>query len=195
MSGMTGDDIARIAFLGLIAASLMGWFFMQLRGNLSRGLQQLAVWALILVGLVGAYGLWNDIRRDAVSAQAVLSDGRIEVPRGPDGHYHLTLHVNGVPVDFVVDTGATDMVLSRADARAVGLDPDALAFVGQAQTANGMVAIAPVRLQSVRLGKIEDRDLRAVVNGGDMDGSLLGMGYLQLFGHIEITDGRLVLTR
>ena len=192
---MTGDDIARIAFIGLIAASLMGWFFMQMRGNLSRGLQQLAVWALIFVGVIGAYGLWDDIRRDVLPQQAMLSDGRIEVPRSPDGHYHLTLQVNGVPVDFVVDTGATDIVLSRADAQAVGLSPDGLAYIGQAQTANGVVQIAPVRLDQVLLGDIEDRNLRAVVNGGDLDGSLLGMGYLQLFDRIEIADGVLILTR
>jgi len=192
---MTGDDIARIAFIGLIGASLAGWFLMQMRGNLSRGLQQLAVWALIFVGVIGAYGLWNDIRSDLLPTQAMLSDGQIEVPRRQDGHYHLTLQVNDVPVDFIVDTGATDIVLSRADAKAVGLEPDSLAYLGQAQTANGVVEIAPVRLDRVQLGTIEDRNLRAVVNGGDLDGSLLGMGYLQLFERIEIADGVLVLTR
>jgi aspartyl protease family protein len=192
---MDGDQIARLAYLGLLAAALGGWFFMQLRGNLSRTLQQLAIWALIFVGVIAGYGLWNDIRRDVMPVQAVLQDGRIEVPRGPDGHYHLTVEVNGVPVAFVVDTGATDLVLSQADARAVGIDPDSLSYLGTAQTANGSVAIAQVRLDVVRLGGIEDRNLRAVVNGGELDGSLLGMGYLGLFAHIEIVDDRLILTR
>lgn len=192
---MDGDLIARLAFLGLITASLVGWLVLQMRGNLSRTLQQLAVWALIFVGVVAAIGLWSDIRRDVVPAQAMLADGRIEVPRGRDGHYHLQLRVNGAAIDFVVDTGATDIVLSRADALRAGFDPDTLAYIGSAQTANGTVAIAPVSLDLVELGQMQDRNLRAVVNGGALDGSLLGMGYLHLFARIEIAEGRLILTR
>lgn len=192
---MDGDQIARLAFIGLILASLAGWFVMQLRGNLSRTLQQAAVWALIFVGVIAAYGLWSDISRDLGASQSVLTDGRIEVPRGPDGHYHLVLAVNGTKIDFVVDTGATDVVLSQEDARKVGLDPDNLTYLGSAQTANGVVQTATVSLETVRLGEIVDRNLRAVVNGGDLDGSLLGMGYLGLFARIEIADGMLILTR
>ena len=42
-----------------------------------------------------------------------MADARIEVPRSNDGHYHLTLDVNGTPVDFMVDTGASGVVLSQ----------------------------------------------------------------------------------
>lgn len=192
---MTGDEIARLAFLALLLAALAGWFLMQMRGNAGRVFQQLAVWGLIFVGVVAAYGLWHDIRDDIAPLQAVSDGGRVEVPRGPDGHYHLTLAVNGAPVRFVVDTGATDIVLSRADAAAAGIDTDTLAFTGQAMTANGTVATAPVRLESVVLGPHSDQNVRAVVNGGDLDVSLLGMGYLGRFDRIEIAEGRLILER
>jgi len=191
---MDADQIARLAFIGLIAASLAGWLFMQLRGQLSRSLQYLAVWALLFVGVIAAYGLWSDIRRDIAPAQAMLQDGRIELPQGRDGHYHMTLTVNGARIDFVVDTGASDIVLSQSDADRAGLDPDTLAYIGSAQTANGVVQTAPVRLDIVQLGDRTDRDLRAVVNGGAMDGSLLGMAYLRLFSRIEIADGTMILT-
>ena len=104
----------------------------------------------------------------------------MEVPRAFDGHYYLTLDLNGVPVDFVVDTGATDMVLTRADAARIGLDPDALAYTGVAGTANGQVRTARVRLDEVSLGGILDRNLPASVNEGVMDTSLLGMSYLRM---------------
>jgi len=191
---MDSDQIARLAFLGLLAAALSGWFFMQLRGQLSRSLQYIAVWALLFVGVIAAYGLWNDIRSEVTPSQALLAGGQIAVPQGRDGHYHLTLAVNGTPVDFIIDTGATEMVLSRADAARAGLKPDDLAFIGSAQTANGVVQTAPVRLDSVQLGDRTDRNLRAVVNGGDLDGSLLGMGYLRLFSRIEIADRQMTLT-
>jgi aspartyl protease family protein len=95
----------------------------------------------------------------------------------------------------VVDTGATDIVLTKEDAARAGLDPDSLRYLGRAGTANGEVRTAYVRLNDVRLGDITDRDVAAVVNGGQMDQSLLGMGYLQRWGRIEIAGGELILTR
>jgi aspartyl protease family protein len=125
----------------------------------------------------------------------VTDAGRVEVPQARDGHFYLTLLVNGTPVEFMVDTGASQVVLTDADARRIGLDTADLAFVGRAMTANGEVQTAPVRLASVELGPVVDRDLRAFVNRGEMDKSLLGMSWLQRWQRIEITGGALVLTR
>lgn len=192
---MDGDQIARLAYLALLAAALGGWFFMQVRGNLGRSLQMLAVWALIFVGVIAAYGLWTDIRREVAPVQTMLAENVVSVPRGPDGHYRLVVAVNGTPVEFIVDTGASDIVLSRQDAARAGLAPETLAYTGVALTANGEVRTAPVRLDSVRLGEITDTGVRAVVNEGDLDVSLLGMGYLGLFDRIEIAGDELILTR
>ena len=103
--------------------------------------------------------------------------------------------MNGAFIDFVVDTGATDIVLSERDARRAGFTPSELDYIGRAQTANGEVRIAPVRIDRFAVGGIEDVGVRAVVNEGDLDGSLLGMSYLQRFSSGEISGGRLVLTR
>lgn len=192
---MNGDQIASLAYLGLLGAVVAGWFFVSNRDSLGRTAQMAAVWGFIFLGVIAAYGLWSDISRQIAPRQSIMADGGIEVPRGPDGHYHLTLRINGTPVDFIVDTGATQLVLSRRDAQRVGIDPDGLAYMGNAQTANGVVRTAPVRLDRVELGGVIDTDLRAVVNEGEMDGSLLGMGYLGLFERIEIANDRLLLTR
>lgn len=193
--GMNEHEIARLAYLGLLAAVVGGWAFLQVRGQPGRALQALAAWVLIFLGVIAAYGLWHDIRRDLAPVQSILSDGAISVPRSGDGHYHLVLQVNDVPVSFIVDTGASDIVLSRRDAARIGLDPDGLAYTGTARTANGEVRTAPVRLDRVVLGDMVDTGLRAVVNEGELDVSLLGMGYLGMFDRIEIADDELVLTR
>jgi len=195
MTAMTGDDIARFAYLGLLGLAIAGGMLVQYRGRMGEMARNAALWGLIFLGVIAAVGLWSDIRDTVAPRQAVIDATTVEVPRGRDGHYYLTLEVNDVPVIFVVDTGATDIVLSQRDARSVGLDPDDLAYLGTAQTANGIVRTAPVRLDRVTLGDIEDRNLRAVVNEGQIDASLLGMGYLGLFSRIEIADGRLILTR
>jgi aspartyl protease family protein len=192
---MNPDDLPRVIYLGLIIAVLIGSYLASNRGNMGKVAQQAAIWGLIFVGVIAAYGLWNDMRPDLMLRQQVLSEGIVEVPRSPDGHYYVTAQVNGVPVDFVIDTGASEMVLSQADAARIGLDPANLAYLGTALTANGEVRTAPVRLDTVNLSGIEDTNIRAVVNEGAMDGSLLGMGYLGLYARIEIADGKLILTR
>jgi aspartyl protease family protein len=96
---------------------------------------------------------------------------------------------------FTVDTGATDMVLSHADAQKAGVDLESLAYLGSAGTANGLVRTARVMLNEVALENIVDRDVRAVVTDGDLSSSLLGMTYLQRFSRIEIAGDELILTR
>lgn len=192
---MSPDNLASLAYLGLLGAAIAGWFLVQNRDRLGQVAQQAAVWTLIFIGAIAAAGLWSDIREDAMPRQTMIGAEGIEVPQARDGHYYLTLEVNGAPIDFVVDTGATDMVLGREDARRAGIAPEELTYLGSAVTANGTVRTARVRLDSVALGPIEDEGLSAVVTDGDLAGSLLGMGYLRLFGRIEIENGTLVLTR
>lgn len=193
---MDGDDFGRLSYLVLLGAVVAFWFFAQNRQNLGKTLQQALIWGMIFLGMIALYGLWPDIRQTVRPTQSVItSQGRIELPRAPDGHYYLSAQVNGAPVRFLVDTGATGIFLSRDDAVAAGLDLADLPFIGSAMTANGPVRTAPVRLDSISIGGIVDRDLRAFVNEGDMRESLLGMTYLQRFSSVEIRDGALILTR
>jgi len=193
---MTSDDTASLIYLVLLACAVGGWFIVQNRDGMAKMLQQAMIWGFLFLGVIAAYGLWNDVQRQTMNNQTLqLGNGQIAVPRQMDGHYYLTLAINGENIRFVVDTGATDMVLTREDARRAGLDVDTLSFIGTANTANGTVRTAPVRLNTVRLGDITDTDVYASVNGGEMDGSLLGMGYLEKWGRIEISGGELRLTR
>ncbi|MDG1130896.1 aspartyl protease [Rhodobacteraceae bacterium EhC02] len=193
---MDGNDLGRLTYLILLGAVIVFWFVVQNRQSLGKTMQQALVWGLLFLGVIAAFGLWSDIRQTVRPTQSVISsEGRIELPRAPDGHYYMTVQVNGADIRFLVDTGASDIYLSRQDAERAGLDPANLAFIGSAMTANGPVRTAPVRLDSIRLGGIEDRGLRAFVNEGEMRESLLGMTYLQRFSSVEIRQGALILTR
>ncbi len=192
---MNDLQLGHLAYLVLLVAVVV-YAFVQHRQGLNRTLQQAAFWGLIFLGAIAAYGMWGDIRQIVTPQQAVFTEeGRVVVPRSRDGHYHLTLDVNGTPVEFVVDTGATGVVLSQRDADRVGLDPANLIYLGRAMTANGEVRTAPVRLDSVALGGIVDRNIPAWVNEGALDTSLLGMEYLQRWDRIEIARDELILTR
>lgn len=193
---MTGDQIGNLIYLVLLGSVIAGWFFVQNRSTLNKSLQYLAAWALIFVGFVAIYGLWQDIRQTVQPQQMVTaSEGRIELPRSPDGHYYVNLQVNGTPVRFVVDTGATSMVLTRDAARRAGIDDQNLHFLTEAMTANGVVRTARVTLDEVSIGPFTDTRVPAYVNGGEMQNSLLGMSYLDRFASLQITGGKLVLQR
>lgn len=193
---MSAMEYGNLAYLVLLGAVIVFWFFVQNRQSLNKTLQQGAVWGLIFLGVIAAVGLWGDIRQTVQPQQLVMSEaGRIEVPRGPDGHYYLTLDINNEPVRFVVDTGATSMVLTQEDAARVGLKEEDVIFCSEAMTANGLVRTAPVRLADVALGPFHDQNVRAFVNEGEMTKSLLGMEYLNRFSRLEINNGRLILER
>jgi aspartyl protease family protein len=195
---MTTDQSMQLLYLVLLGGVVGGYFLLANRRRMGRLLQMAAIWFFIFVGMVLVVGLWEDVTRTALPRQDVMiEDGAavIEVPRQRDGHYHMTLAVNGAPIRFIVDTGASDLVLSRDDAVRAGLDPDGLRYFGRAYTANGEVRTAQVRLDEVRVGDMVDTAVPAVVNQGDMRVSLLGMSYLQEFGRIEIANDTLRLIR
>lgn len=193
---MDGDTFARLIYLVLLGAVLLAWFLATNRQRLNRTLQQALLWLLLFAGVVVLYGLRDELRQQVFPRQAVQVDGsRIAIRRAADSHFYATLAVNGTPVTFVVDTGASEIVLSRKDAARVGIDPDSLIYFGSARTANGEVRTARVKLDRVEFAGITDRNVTAWVNDGEMFGSLLGMTYLSRFARIEIAGDTLYLTR
>jgi len=96
-------------------------------------------------------------------------------------------------VKFIVDTGATSIVINQADARRIGLKPDQLVYLGRARTANGEVRTAQAQVARMQMGARVDRDVQVSVNGGALDTSLLGMAYLNRFSRLEIERNKMRL--
>ena len=191
---MESDQIGRLVYLGLLLAAVAGWIMVEYRQRLGQALRVTLAWGMIFIGLMAGYGLWNDIARSAAPRQTIGQAGELIVPVAQDGHYYLRLLVNGHEITFMADTGATSVVLSPADAQALGMDLSDLRFLGEAVTANGTVRTARVELGAVTLGPFQDSDLVAYVNEAEMEGSLLGMEYLGRFA-IEIAGERMILRR
>ena len=189
---MDAETLARVGYLAIILVALGGWVMVEFRQRMGQALRMALAWGLIFVGVMAGFGLWSDIRQDVMPMQEVASDGRVEVPRAEDGHYYLTLLINGTAVPFMVDTGASGMVLAGRDAERLGIDPESLRFLGQANTANGVVRTARVTLPEVELGPFRNEEFQAFVTEGELDQSLLGMDYLGQF-RMEFDGGKLVL--
>lgn len=190
---MQDIDFGRMAYLAVLLMAVGGWVFVEYKGRMGFALRSALAWVMIFVGVTAGYGLWADMQNRA-SPMMDVQAGTITLPRGMDGHYYAVLTINGAEVEFLVDTGASQMVLSLQDAERLGIDAASLAFLGEAQTANGVVRTARVTLPIVAFGPFKDSDVVAYVSEGEMDGSLLGMSYLSQF-RMEIADRQMILRR
>jgi aspartyl protease family protein len=131
----------------------------------------------------------------ATSAESALAAGinTLVYPADERGHVIIEAVVNGAPVRFLVDTGASFVTLTPADARAAGLSPRQLAFNQRASTANGEVRIATVTLRELRLGQLTVSEVPAAVIE-NLKISLLGMSFLSRLQSYEMRDGKLTIT-
>jgi aspartyl protease family protein len=137
-----------------------------------------------------------DIARRFVSPAeppAAAAVNRLAYPIDGRGQVVLDAIVNGAPVRFLVDTGASLVILTPADARAAGFSPRQLAFNERASTANGDVRMATVTLREVRLDQLAIADVPAAVIK-NLDMSLLGMSFLSRLQSYEMRDGKLTIT-
>lgn len=195
MGVMDSEQIARLTYLLLLLVAVAGWVLVEFRRRIGEALRVGIAWGLIFCGVAAGYGLWQDMGGLSLPPpQMVSTGGEITIPRAPDGHYYVTLQINGTPIRFLADTGASNMVLTQDDAKALGIDPEGLVYLGEASTANGTVRTARVELPNVALGAYTDTDFPAWVNRSEMAGSLLGMEYLSLY-RVEIAADQMILRR
>lgn len=191
---MTEDALLRLVYLSVLGAAILAGVIAAYRGRLATGIQHALVWLLIILGLVAAYGLRDDLTAALLPGTAVeRQGGALVLRRAANGHFQVNAEVNGAPVEFLVDTGASDLVLSRRDARRAGLDPETLAYTRRAMTANGPVSIAPVRLDRVAVAGVVARDVPAVVGSEGLFGSLMGMSYLDRWSRVTVEGDRMTL--
>ena len=159
------------------------------------------LWVVVGLVLVIGYSYRFELRdvADRVMAELVpghvISHGRtVEVARSSNGDFAIAAHINGAGVAMVLDTGASSVVLTRDDAGAAGLPLDLLDYSVSIDTANGRSRAAPVTLDRVTIGGLEERSVEAlVVQPGQLRTSLLGMSFLNRLQSWQVSGDRLVL--
>ena len=114
------------------------------------------------------------------SVGADNSGSAIVLTAGTNGHFRTMGQINGKAIEFMVDTGASSVVLSEADADRLGLD-DQTAPQGWASTANGTAPFRLITLSAVRIGDVEVANVEAAVIPAPMRGALLGNSFLMRF--------------
>lgn len=150
-------------------------------------LKGMGVWIGILFALVLGYGFRPEILDLGDRFLAALrpqqgfsqKSGSWSVFKSSDGHFYVELLVNRIPIRFLVDTGASDIMLTRSAARKIGLQPDRLDYTRVYWSANGKTHGAPIKLDEIRLGELILQQVPASVNAGESDTCLLGMAFFK----------------
>lgn len=118
----------------------------------------------------------------------------VRIRRNADGQFIARGDVNGMPASFLIDTGASTVVLKQSDAEHAGIDTATLAFTVPLSTANGETKAAPVRLRNVTIGSIRIEGLEALVAApGSLNENLLGMTFLRRLRHYELSGDFITL--
>lgn len=205
MFGLDTDQTMRLLFLVLLLTFVVGSLGLR-RGGWSAGFRNLLIWAAIAIALVAVYAYRAPLQRFAAPVLQELDPSRVVevtdagggreliVARGPDGHFRLDAEINGEPVRFLVDTGASSTVLTLRDAERSGIDTVGLAFDRPVETANGIAFFARARAGTMDIGPFRLNDMPvAIMPAEALNTSLLGMNTINRFAGWRIDGDRMVL--
>ncbi len=122
------------------------------------------------------------------------ANGEMVISRGSNQQFFVDAEVDGVPLDMLVDTGASHITLTHRDANRIGIDTENLSFNTPVSTANGMGFVARVRLPELQIGSWRLNSVPAFVAQDEMLGtSLLGMSALNTFASWRVEGNQLIL--
>ena len=200
---IAGLDPQTFAWAAALVAMLVYLLARTRALDLARVVSSVSIWVAMLLALTGAYSYRFEVSDfvGRVASELMPSEpqvgegGEVIVNRRLSGEFAVAAKVNGARVTFLFDTGASVVVLTAADARRAGIDTRGLDFDVPVTTANGAAMAAEVRLDSIEVGPIVMRNVRALVaRPGALEESLLGMSFLERLKSYAVERGRLILT-
>ena len=202
IAGLPAEHGAALLGLGALILLILSSVVQEFRGQWMRGVQALALWAVLIVGLAALYeyrgdlqAVANRVMSDVAPGEPVVgSGGEVSIAKRMDGSFVVAGEVNDRGLRFIFDTGASTVVLTSESAQAIGFAPASLNYVVPVSTANGRTMAAPVTLDRLKIGSITERRVRALVaRPGALRENLLGMTFLERLTSYEVRGNRLIL--
>ena len=171
------------------------------RENVSTYLYYSSVWAIIAIFALAGYSyrydllqIWDKVKANVVPASGrVNGDGSVTFVASNDGHFLINALVDGVEVNFLLDTGASRVTLSKSDAVRIGIDLNKLDYNIAVSTANGTNYAAYVKIDKIQIDNIVVHDVDAYVNRQGLNQSLLGMSFLNKLKQYDVSQGEITL--
>ncbi|MBT4989236.1 MAG: TIGR02281 family clan AA aspartic protease [Rickettsiales bacterium] len=172
----------------------------QSKTEILRKFRYLAIWGVIFItGFIAiSYKdifLNNRIVANLVPGRAEYNQQEVIFYAASDNHFYVHALVNRHKIEFLLDTGASDIILSKKDASMLGFDLASLKYNKIYYTANGAVRAASVTLDKIIIGDMVFNNIRVSINDGDMHKSLLGMSFLRLFSSYRFESDRVTLVK
>jgi aspartyl protease family protein len=192
-----GSLAYKLAILVFLGAAVLTMFRERFTQTITAALLWVVVGLVLVIGYSYRFELGNVA--DRVMAELipghVISHGRtVEVARTNSGDFDISARVNGVHVAMVLDTGASSVVLTQQDAKAIGLPLEVLNYTVSIDTANGRTRAAQVTLDRLAVGGLEERSVEAlIVQPGQLRTSLLGMSFLNRLQSWQVSGDRLIM--
>lgn len=126
--------------------------------------------------------------------QVSAGQHKMELTSGRDGHFRVDARIDGRHIGFMVDTGASLVILRETDAAQVGLHPMPCDYTAIVSTANGRTKAAPAKLERIEVGDITVFDVPALIMPDEaLSTNLLGVAFLSRLRRYEYADGRMLL--
>jgi aspartyl protease family protein len=200
--GLSGYDTAMIIRMVAILAVISSGLLFVREINLRQTIRNILMWIGIAGVLALGFAYQEPLREAAMHLRSGFIPGEpvhtgaqeMVISESEGGNYLVYGTVNGARVRFLVDTGASDIVLSPSDARRAGIDFGLLNFDHSYETANGIGKGALTNIKTLAVGDASFTDVAISVNQADMNASLLGMTFLRRFKSFSFSQGKLTLT-
>ncbi len=189
-------DMSGLIYDGLLLTFIGAGLWAHVASSPGRALRHMAAWVIIFGVLALGYSIWTGGGRlggEFNVAQGVDEGSSISFRADVSGHFFVRAHVNNMPIVFMVDTGATDVALTRKDAEKIGFSVDQLRYNMPYDTANGTAYGARVRLDNITIGPITARNISGSVLPDGLNFSLLGMSFLNSLSGYKVESGVLTL--
>jgi aspartyl protease family protein len=119
--------------------------------------------------------------------------GQVVLPRQDDGHFYTRANIDGEPVRMLVDTGASVVALTAADAEALGFSWDDSDLKPIGRGANGVINGLQVRIGRMDVDGIEAQNVDAAIIPDGLDVSLLGQSFLSKVSNVQISGNEMRL--
>jgi aspartyl protease family protein len=137
--------------------------------------------------------IWQRATAEIAGDSGQIDGTTLRLKREEDGHYWVRASVNGKPVRFMIDSGATTTTLSLASAQAAGVKPSG-GFPVLVETANGTVEVQRAEIGTLTVGSIVQRDAKVLIGSEGLgDTNLLGMSFLSSLKSWRVEGGTLIL--
>jgi len=191
---------ALVQTLGFLALASSGLLFVR-QFNLKQTVRNVLIWVaaggVLIIGFSFQHELTElglRLRSNLVPGYPVQTgDHELTLSESDGGHFTVYGMVNGTRIRFLIDTGATDIVLDPSDAKRLGIDLDSLTFDRPFGSANGIGYGAKTVVDSLAVGPIQFSNVEVSINKAEMGASLLGMAFLKRLKSYSVSGGKLIL--